>query len=287
MDLSFLPYEYIQSLKNIKFDKLYELRIRQDYPVIVNVMGKEMWLGINGITLLKNQAIIATKAHIELIIKSVTEFSPYAHNDRIKQGFLVTSGGIRIGLAGECVFEKGNIVTIKNVNSLNIRIPHLVLGCSKLILEKILTDRLYNTLIISPPFCGKTTMLKDIAIYLNKLNLGAILIIDERGEFSVVKGENIDTIKFSDKLYAFEYGIRSLSPKIVITDELSSKFDWDCVRRAANSGVTIIASCHGYTIDDVKKKDYFNNDVFERYAVLQGDKPGIIKDVYNGEFIKL
>ena len=105
MDLSFLPYEYIQSLKNIKLDKLYELRIRQDYPVIVNVMGKEGWLGINGITLLKNQAIIATKAHIELIIKAVTEFSPYAHNDRIKQGFLVTSDGIRIGLAGECVFE--------------------------------------------------------------------------------------------------------------------------------------------------------------------------------------
>ena len=152
--------------------------------------------------------------------------------------------------------------------------------------EKICNERnLFNTLIISPPFCGKTTVLKDLAIKINGLNLGSILIIDERAEFENVQGINIDKILYSDKLYAFEYGVRSMSPSIVITDELVTKNDWLCAKKATDCGVKIIASCHAASIDDVKRKDYFIENVFERYVVLlSGVKPGILKSVYNGVF---
>ena len=78
-----------------------------------------------------------------------------------------------------------------------------------------------------------------------------------------------------------------MSPKIVITDELSSLNDWTCVERASSSGVIIIASCHGYSVNDVKKKEFFNKHVFERYVVLKNDEVGVVKGVYDGEFIKL
>ncbi len=139
-----------------------------------------------------------------------------------------------------------------------------------------------NTLIISPPAKGKTTILKDLARKIDaKLNI-PILIMDERGEFASVKGKNIDVIKFGNKLYSFNYGVRSLSPMVVITDELSEKNDWICASNAANSGVKIIASCHGGNIDEIKRKEYFINNVFERYVVLKNlQKPGMIDGFYN------
>jgi len=285
MNFNFLPSNFINGLCCIDLDKLFEMRLRVGFAVKININSSWCYLSELGATLEHGQAILCTADDINEIILNITEHSIYAFNDNIKQGFL-TYKGIRIGICGECVSQNNEVITIKNITSLNIRVPHEVMGCCNPFFEKIYDGKhLFNTLIISPPFCGKTTVLKDLALRLNSLNLGSILIIDERAEFESVQGVNIDKILYSDKLYAFEYGIRSMSPLIVITDELVTKNDWSCAKKASDCGVKIMASCHAESIDDVIRKDYFIENVFERYVVLlSGEKPGELKSVYNGVF---
>lgn len=288
MNIDFLPEKYLRALKNINLNKLYELRLRKDYAVKINIDSKWNYLGVVGIVASSNSALICSGQDINNIIMRVTEKSVYAFNDYIKQGFL-TIGGNRIGLCGDCVFSANQIVTIKNISSLNIRFSHEIEDCSNAIIKHIFNgEKLFNTLIISPPFCGKTTILKDLAYKLNDMNIGSILIIDERGEFENIKGENIDRIAYSDKFYAFSFGIRSMSPNIIITDELSSDRDWKYVKQAIYSGVKILASCHADDIYSVHRKDYFEKGLFDRYIVLD-DKgiPGVIKNIYDMEYCTL
>lgn len=289
MDLSFLPTEYLICLDKVDLSIIIEIRIRLNYPIKLISFDKSYYLTNNGVSILEEDALICKQNEIDYIISSLTDNSIYAFNDRIKNGFLTSKDGIRVGLAGQCVFDKNEIITIKNISSLNVRLPHLIKDCSKEIIKYIINENtIYNTLIISPPSFGKTTILKDICNHFNNLLDKSILIIDERGEFSEIKGKNIDSISYSDKLYAFNYGIRSMSPKIVITDELISKKDWECVYSARNSGVTIIASCHGDCIENVTSKEYFINNLFDRYIILKNNgKPGKLSNVYNKKIEKI
>ncbi len=286
MDFEFLPKKIKNTIEKLNIDRLTEIRFRVGYPILIKYDNKKKYLINDGEFGIKGQAVICSKEDITEVLSVITEKSIYAYNDKIKNGYITTKEGIRIGLAGECVFDGEKIVTVKNITSLNVRIPHEINDVSQSIFNYIFFDgRVYNTLIISPPFYGKTTMLKDITNKLNQLNVGNILIIDERYEFNRVKGENIDVIQNSDKLYAFEIGIRSMSPEIVVTDELCGASDWICVRNAVNSGVKIIASCHSDEINKVKDKTYFIDGLFERYVLLFGHgEPGRIKSVYDKDF---
>lgn len=278
MNLDFLPKTIYDIITTFDLDKLYEIRLRKGFNVKI-CYGNQF--------LSKSLNLVVSDEDIKEILLNVTERSMYAFNEYIKNGFITTCEGIRIGIGGECVLENNIVITIKNVSSLNIRIPHKVKNCSNSFFDYIFDDELLNTLIISPPFLGKTTMLKDIAEKLNAFGQ-PILIVDERGEFCDVNGENIDKLAFSSKQFAFLSGIRALSPKVIITDELSNKDDWDCVMNAKNSGVKVLASCHAKNIEEVTRKQSFIKDIFDRYVVLKDDLcAGILEGVYDKDFNKL
>lgn len=284
MNLDFLPREILSALEYADINKIFDIRLRKGYPVTVNCYGTKKFLNEKGASDNSCGAIICTGQTISHIMSTLTENSVYAFNEQIKKGFLSWRGGVRVGIGGECVFDCGKIVTIKNVSSLNVRIPHEVTGCAQPLYDKLFKKEVLNTLIISPPEFGKTTVLKDL-IRLFDLAAYTVTVIDERGEFSLVRGNYVDTISYSDKLYAFEYGIRSLSPDIVVTDELGGADDWRCAEKAAFCGVKIIASCHGKNAEDILKKDNFKKGVFERYVVLRSeDMPSVVDKYYDGEF---
>ncbi len=286
MKLSFLPINYMSALENLEIKFLYEIRLRTCYPVKVNYLNQIYYLFDGGLVKDKDKAIICSQEDVNYIIMQITEHSLYAFNDRLKDGYITTINGIRVGIAGECVFNNNKIQTIKNFSSLNIRIPHEIEGCSTKIMPYIYNDNnIYSTIIISPPFLGKTTLLKDVMKNLNSLNIGSILVIDERGEFSLIKGENIDNIMYSNKNYAFNFALRSLSPKIVITDELSTIDDWLCAKNAISSGIKIIASCHSDSVENLRLKPSFIHNLFDRYIVLNnGNKFGQAKCVLDRDF---
>lgn len=288
MDLSFLPSEISCSLSFIDLSLLYEIRLRTNYEIKINYANKEAYLTSFGYSFNKSDAIKCKKEYVDNIINKVTENSIYAFNDRIKEGYITTKDGIRIGLAGECVFDGGKIVTIKNFTSLNIRIPHFITGCSDDLFGYLLDGQVVNnSLIISPPFLGKTTLLKDIIFSLNKLNLGSVLVIDERGEFSEVEGENIDKIAYSNKNYAFNFALRAMSPSIIVCDELNCKEDWFFALNAVSAGVKIIATTHSDCLDSLLKKEFFVNKLFNRYIFLKQTDFGKVESVFDEDYNKL
>lgn len=285
MNFEFLPKKIMDALDKINTDELVEIRIRKNFPIICNFCYGRKYL----LDKYDKQNIIVDKNDIDYIISEITERSYYAYNDKIKKGYLTFKDGTRIGITGECVYDREEIISIKDISSLNIRFCKNRENCSKEIYEKILYNgQVLNTLLISPPSKGKTTILKDLVLKINKLNKFSILVIDERGEFSSVLGENIDIISNCTKLYGFSIGIRSMAPDIVVTDEISSLEDWNYLTNANNSGVRILASCHGEGIESVKSKEGFNRNVFSRYVILESkDKPGIVKEVLDGDFLRL
>lgn len=285
MNFEFFPDFIKSALAKVNMDKVSEIRLRANNPVILKSDTEYLYLGENGVTKNFGQAFRTNICDIEDILLRVTERSVYAYNESIKQGFITINEGVRIGLAGECVYDNGQVVTIKNITSLNLRIPHKVEGCANEIYKHVYFDgKVCDTLIISAPSYGKTTILKDLAENLSKENMGAILVVDERSEFCGVVGENIDIIKNCSKSYAFDYGIRSMSPKVIITDELSAKSDWECVKKAVTCGVNVIASCHADSVEDLINKHEFCK-VFSRYVILNSNgKAGKVKNIYDGDF---
>ena len=124
MRFDFLPKRILSALSLCEIDKLCEIRLRVGFPIVLIFDKSKMFLRDDGSSFISKNAIVTTKNYIDEIIRNVTEFSIYAFNDKIKQGFLTTTDGIRIGLAGDCVYDNENIVTIKNFSSLLYTIYH-------------------------------------------------------------------------------------------------------------------------------------------------------------------
>lgn len=284
MNFQFLGEKIVRALNCVKnLDKLYEIRLRAGFGVRIVYGFDKYYLSEHGIAEFENNSIKVSNKDIEDVINRLTERSFYAFNDKIKQGYLFANGGIRVGLCGECVFEK-EIVTVKNITSLNVRIPHEILGCSNSCYPYMISfENVYNSLIVSPPFCGKTTILKDFVRRINIEKSLNVLLVDERGEFSNIQGANIDSVRFSDKFYAFSSAIRTMSPDVIVTDELCSASDWSSVERAVNSGVKVIASCHADNLCNLTRKEYFKKGLFDKYIFLESNKNliGKVKNVYD------
>ncbi len=182
MSLSFLPTEVLGALAHLNFNHVSEIRIRRGQPVIIEYKGSYKYINKYGISDSANNAIIVRE--IEPIIFSATNGCVYNFTEQMKSGFITVEHGVRIGIAGEYVTQNEAVNTIKDITSLNIRIPHNIVGCANFIVRKLLSDGLKSFLLFSKPGLGKTTMLRDIAIHLSNMQKYNILVFDERNEIS-------------------------------------------------------------------------------------------------------
>ena len=274
----FPEWLYQKLAKDYLLDYVYEVRVRLNKPIAICYKGNYENITIkNGYA---SQNIIATQNLIDYIFTSATKHSLYAYNNEIKEGFITTDGGIRIGLCGEVVYNKNEVATIKNITSMNIRIAHQVYDCSKKIIDLISQNgNVKNTLVISPPGAGKTTIIRDIVYKLSyEKGIDNILVVDERFEISGYGkdmfdlGNGVDVISGSTKNFAFSRCLKTMNPKVVVTDEIVSKADIEEIMQMARAGVKIIASAHAENINNLKNKKELNvlleDKVFERIVVL-------------------
>lgn len=286
-------YNIIASKINLK--AVNEIRLRSDRPVVVNVSGKNFFLCENGVTTSRANALIASKIMIEDVIFRASECSIYSVNEQIKRGFIVTDDAVRIGIGGNLIEENGKIKTMSNFTSCNIRVPHFVKNCSLCAFPNIVTnDGALNTLVISPPGCGKTTFLKDFVSQLSQRNLAYnVLLLDERGELDIgINSSFTDKIAFSSKKVGFENGIRSLAPDIIVTDEVGQEEDVDAIRYACTCGVKILASAHAESVETFCKKPLFQEvikeKIFKRFVVLsKRNGPGTFEGIYDENFARI
>ena len=291
-------------MKNILPDWLYccivqkyhlsdiqEIRIRVNKPIQICYRGKYLELMNEAGLYLK--PLIADNQLIDYIISVATKNSFYAFEDQIKNGYIVTGDGIRIGLCGTAVIKKGEVSFIKKITSINIRIAHAVQDCSESIINYLVANGVVkNTLIVSSPGAGKTTLVRDIATKLsNDFKIPNIMIVDEKfelgGENQIFNlGANVDLMQGSNKRFAFYEAIKVMNPSVIVSDEIISKEDIDGVRFAMGSGVSIIATVHANNLNSLKSKDGFKELIeekkFERIIILSKRcGVGTIEAVFN------
>lgn len=297
-----LPKEICSNIfKRLDIEKLYELRFRSERPVTVNYNGKYYFLSPEGVSDSPQNSYVSKRGFVNDIVVRASEHSLYAVNDRICGGFLTIEGGIRIGITGETVIENNMVKTVKNFNAVNIRIPHEIKGCAKKVYDNICMPGIKNTLVLSPPGAGKTTILRDLTRLLgSRQNITNVLLVDERNEIAACNegaaaldvGVCTDIINSSNKDFAFNQGVRSMRPDVIITDEIFGERDCDAIESVCSSGVKIIASVHADSVFDIKKKKGFerilDKKLFERFVSLSSKNgPGTLDGIYNENFEKV
>ena len=278
MQSIFPEWLYKKLTRDYLIDFIYEVRLRVGKPIAVHYKGNYENITINDNYQTKN--IIATKELIDYVFTSATKHSLYAYNSEIKEGYVTTDSGIRIGLCGQVVYDKNEVATIKNITSMNIRISHQVKNCSARIIDFVAQNGIVkNTLIVSPPGAGKTTMIRDIVSKLaNEKNIQNILVVDERfeiigcgnGIFEV--GDGVDVVSGASKDFAFSRCLKTMNPSVIVTDEISSEKDIEEIKQATRSGVSVVATAHADGLNELRQKRFFSKlieeKIFERFVVI-------------------
>lgn len=269
-----------------------EIRLRVKRPVLFRVGTREMTVTAQKkFTFQLEQGYVITGDELERTMQILSQNSLYAWEDEFKNGYLTIPGGHRIGFVGRGVLEQGKIKTLKDLSGINYRIGRQILGCADEVLPYLVKkEEVRHTLIISPPQCGKTTLLRDLVRQISTgvpelsftgVNVG---LVDERSEIAgMYQGEpqfqiglRTDVLDACPKAQGMIMLIRSMSPRVVATDEIGKNEDIEALHNALQAGVKVFTTVHGSSFEEIKTRPHLqtliNWHFFERIIVLSRRK---------------
>lgn len=271
------------------FDRLQEIRLRICSPLMIVYDNKEYMVDGGGKPVARaDKAYIVTEREMRETMTYISNYSLYAYEDEIRQGFITIQGGHRIGVAGKIILEQEKIRSIKYISFINIRLAHQIKGCADRVLPYICKDRqICHTLIVSPPGCGKTTILRDMIRQISDgyngyggRNVG---VVDERSEIAACylgvpqndMGIRTDILDCCPKAEGMLMMLRSMAPQVIAVDEIGCREDIEAIEYVINCGCKLIATVHGNSIDDLRMKPVLRRlveeKIFERYVVLSNN----------------
>jgi len=227
-------------------DQINEIRLRAERPV--------QFVYASGDVFLKE---IISAQQLRRIAVAMMEHSYYAREGELAQGFFTMKNGFRVGVCGSFAEKQPGVFSMRAISSLCIRVARAVPGCAEDIAARMAAEHMKSTLILSRPGMGKTTLLRDTARLLSE-DGHAVGIADERHEIAACRdgvptmdvGPRTDVVDGCPKSQAIMHLIRTMSPQVIITDEIGSRKDADAIREAVRMGVAIAASAHASSFEE-------------------------------------
>jgi stage III sporulation protein AA len=280
--------------EELDFKKLQEIRMRMGKPLILVYDNQERILPSK-----TQETYLISKEEIQETLEYVSRYSLYAYEHEMKQGFITIEGGHRVGVMGKAILDGEKVKNLQYISSVNIRMSHEVIGCADRIFPYITKDnQVLHTLVISPPRCGKTTLIRDLVRQISDGNSYVkgctVGVVDERSEIGGCYmgipqnelGIRTDVLDCCPKAEGMMMLIRSMAPDVIAVDEIGTTEDIHAIEYAMQCGCKMIASVHGLTISEAQNKPILGRLIkerrFDRYVVLGNDKtPGEIRAIYD------
>ena len=274
-----LRAELWETEKYIK-EKTREIRIRVNRPIQFYTGDKDYFFGINAC--IKHKGRILDKQEIEECFRSVCGYSVHTHQAEIGKGYVTTREGHRVGICGTAVMGESGVKGMREITSLNIRIAREIKGCADELIRLAYKDGICGLMIIGEPGCGKTTIIRDLSRQLASAKLGKyikVAVIDERGEISGGAegcdiGISCDVLCGFGKYDGINNAVRTLSPEVIVCDEIGSAEEARAITAAVNNGAKIVATAHASTVKELyarkDMKNLLNSGAFRKIAVMMG-----------------
>lgn len=274
---------------------LQEIRLRAGKPLILTCRGEEV---VPGEKRGGDGGYIVSKEEIDEFLEYISNYSLYAFEEEMKQGFITIGGGHRVGIAGQAIVEKGKVKNLRYITSVNIRMSHEIFGCGDKVFPYVTKCRRpLHTLLVSPPGCGKTTLLRDMIRqisdgnpYTKPMTVG---VVDERSEIAGCHhgvpqndlGIRTDVMDACPKAEGMLMMIRSMRPQVLAVDEIGEAEDVQAVSYAMHCGCKMLATAHAESMEELNRKPVFSRMVeekrFDRYVILKNR--GEVEAVFDGD----
>ncbi len=293
--LSKRVYAVLSSLPEDICHSVCEIRLRAGKPLTLVTFDGSMYITSTGrITGLINTSLFCTsKADIKESFTRLCDFSVYSFSKDIANGFITVSGGHRAGIYGTAVYDKGAVSGVRDIGGINMRVAREFRGCAENLISQITSDGFCGFLLCGAPSTGKTTLLRDATRIMSDVLFKKVAVIDERGEIAAVShgeaqnnvGINTDVLDGYIKSDGVMQALRTLSPDVIVCDELGTAEDAKAVLSAVNSGVDFVATVHATDIDDIKNKPSILNLVktgaFKKLVFLKSGEPCAVSKIVN------
>lgn len=258
-------------------EKITEIRIRKNKPVVVVARNTSYFIDYNGdlYDYVCSNAITIDKESFDKLFYRLCDYSVYNSVESMKNGYITLNNGARVGIAATAVVNKSEIQSVKDITSLNIRIPREIKGCAESVVNFLYLHSFPNVIIAGAPNSGKTTLLRDMARQLSSgfnNKFAKIAVVDERNELAGKNndfisndlGVNTDVLTGFSKAKGIELAIRTLSPELIVCDEVSTTDEVDSIEFGFSTGVSFALSVH-----ISNREDLYNKPIIRRLIETQ------------------